>query len=130
MSLDNPLFLLLGLVLVDLCYYITHKSMHEVRSPRAHPVAAPVACADFCLSCTVQYNVLWSGHRVHHSSEHYNLSTALRQSWWQPLFSWLFMLPAALLLPLREFALLFQGNIIYQFWGACYSCLCWCCWCC
>jgi sterol desaturase/sphingolipid hydroxylase (fatty acid hydroxylase superfamily) len=25
--------------------------------------------------------VFWASHVVHHSSEHYNLSTALRQTW-------------------------------------------------
>lgn len=28
-------------------------------------------------------HAVWAGHSVHHSSEHYNLSTALRQSWFQ-----------------------------------------------
>lgn len=32
-----------------------------------------------------QYGWLWAGHQVHHSSEHFNLSTALRQSYWQAI---------------------------------------------
>ena len=39
----------------DLCYYWQHRCYHE-------------------------YSILWAGHAVHHQSEDYNLSTALRQS--------------------------------------------------
>ena len=35
-----------------------------------------------------EVNVLWGAHQVHHSSEDYNLSTALRQSVIQNYTSW------------------------------------------
>ena len=35
-----------------------------------------------------EVNILWAGHQVHHSSEDYNLSTALRQSVLQRYTSW------------------------------------------
>ena len=40
--------------------------------------------------------VLWAAHVVHHQSEDYNLSTALRQPSSYFLFSWIFYLPMAL----------------------------------
>jgi hypothetical protein len=40
-------------------------------------------------------NVIWASHVVHHSSEEYNLSTALRQGTFQGLFSWPFYLVMA-----------------------------------
>ena len=40
--------------------------------------------------------MFWASHVVHHSSEHYNLSTALRQTW-TPMTSLPFWLPLALL---------------------------------
>ena len=44
----------------DFCMYWSHRLGHEVR-------------------------VLWCSHHTHHSSEHYNLSTVLRQSWTEQL---------------------------------------------
>lgn len=55
----------------DLAYYWFHRVSHEVR-------------------------VFWASHVVHHSSEHYNLSTALRQTW-VPMTSFMFWIPLALL---------------------------------
>ena len=80
------------LVAEDLCYYAFHRSHHEVRG-------------------------LWAAHVNHHSSTHYNLSTALRQSWTTPVTSPWFWLP----LPLLGFApwmIITQKGIslLYQFW--------------
>ena len=61
---------LLALVFYDFCYYWAHRMGHEV-------------------------NVLWASHVVHHSSEYYNLSTALRQTSSGWLFGWIFYLPMA-----------------------------------
>uniref|UniRef100_A0A671N7N8 Alkylglycerol monooxygenase n=1 Tax=Sinocyclocheilus anshuiensis TaxID=1608454 RepID=A0A671N7N8_9TELE len=49
---------------VDMGYYWFHRFAHEL-------------------------NILWAAHQVHHSSEYYNLSTALRQSVTQQFSSWL-----------------------------------------
>ncbi|XP_029958581.1 alkylglycerol monooxygenase [Salarias fasciatus] len=76
---------------VDLGYYWVHRSAHEVA-------------------------VLWAAHQVHHSSEYYNLSTALRQSATQQLASWIFYLPLALAVPPSVFAVHIQLNLLYQFW--------------
>lgn len=76
---------------VDFCYYWVHRFAHEVA-------------------------VLWAAHQVHHSSEYYNLTTALRQSVTQPFTSWVFYLPMALAVPPSIFAVHIQLNLLYQFW--------------
>lgn len=59
----------------------------------------------------------WFSHVVHHQSEFYNLSVALRQDAWQPLFSLWFQLPLALLgVPPLVFATAYGLVIVYQFW--------------
>lgn len=75
----------------DLSYYWFHRVSHESR-------------------------VFWASHVVHHSSQHYNLSTALRQTW-VPMTSF----PFWLWMPLVGFepwmVLLAQSwSLIYQFW--------------
>lgn len=78
---------------VDFCYYWFHRTSHEV-------------------------NFLWNtAHVVHHQSEDYNLSVALRQSSFGGIFSILFYLPLALL-GFNTYAFLtIKGfNLIYQFW--------------
>ncbi|XP_071239026.1 alkylglycerol monooxygenase-like isoform X2 [Salvelinus alpinus] len=63
-----------------------------------------------------ELNFLWAAHQVHHSSEYYNLSTALRQSLTQQFSSWVFYLPMALAVPPSVFAVHIQFNLLYQFW--------------
>ncbi len=74
----------------DLAYYWFHRLHHEMR-------------------------VLWASHVVHHSSQFYNLSTALRQSW-TPMTSLPFWLPLALVGFPPWMILLQQAiSLIYQF---------------
>eukprot|EP00164_Ancoracysta_twista_P002199 GFYU01002906.1.p1 GENE.GFYU01002906.1~~GFYU01002906.1.p1 ORF type:complete len:472 (+),score=115.39 GFYU01002906.1:51-1418(+) len=62
-------------------------------------------------------NIFWGAHQVHHSSEEYNLTTALRQSMFQVCGSWIFYLPLAFVgLPPTQFATHKQFNLLYQFW--------------
>ncbi len=77
---------------VDFCYYWFHRMGHEVNS-------------------------IWATHVVHHQSEDYNLSVALRQSWFQSFFSSLFYLPLAILGfdPLITITVI-AVNTLYQFW--------------
>lgn len=81
----------LAFVLYDFFYYWNHRLGHEM-------------------------NILWAAHVVHHSSEEYNLSTALRQTGTSYL-SFLFYLPLAILGfdPLMM-ATVGASNLIYQFW--------------
>ena len=61
--------------------------------------------------------LLWAAHVNHHSSEKYNLSTALRQSWTEEIYKFAFWL----WLPVLGFHPLFifmqmSISLIYQFW--------------
>lgn len=76
---------------VDLAYYWFHRMAHEV-------------------------NFMWAAHQVHHSSEEYNLTTALRQSAVQFLTSIAFYLPMAFAIPPPIFIVHTQFNLLYQFW--------------
>ncbi|MBT2143863.1 MULTISPECIES: sterol desaturase family protein [unclassified Rhodanobacter] len=90
---ENNLLVWLGaLLLYDLCYYWLHRCGHRV-------------------------NILWAAHVVHHQSERYNLSTALRQTGSGALLGWLFYLPLALLgVPLKVFVIVALIDLLYQFW--------------
>jgi alkylglycerol monooxygenase len=88
-SLLNWFLLFLG---VDFFYYWFHRLSHEV-------------------------NALWAAHIVHHQSEEYNLSVALRQSWFQSAFSWVFYLPLAWVgFDPIMFLTISSFNTLYQFW--------------
>jgi sterol desaturase/sphingolipid hydroxylase (fatty acid hydroxylase superfamily) len=76
----------------DLCYYWFHRSHHEVR-------------------------LLWAAHVSHHTSQYFNLSTALRQPWFTPISGPIFWLPLALLGFPPAMILTAQAvSLIYQFW--------------
>ncbi|NQD92012.1 sterol desaturase family protein [Pseudomonas sp. CrR25] len=93
-SLDaaSPWVWLGGFVAVDFCFYWAHRTLHR-------------------------YNLLWGAHQPHHSSEDFNLSTALRKGAFQTAFDWPFYLPLALLgLPLPLFLVLLGVQLVYQFW--------------
>jgi hypothetical protein len=64
-----------------------------------------------------EINLFWGGHVVHHQSEDYNLSVALRQSSLQIIWTFAFNLPIALLgFETLDFALISALNTLYQFW--------------
>ena len=76
----------------DFAYYWFHRISHEMR-------------------------FFWNFHVVHHSSNQFNLSVAVRQSWFSGLAHWIFYVPIALLgFPLWSFVLMHGLNLIYQFW--------------
>jgi sterol desaturase/sphingolipid hydroxylase (fatty acid hydroxylase superfamily) len=80
-------------VLYDFIYYWKHRFAHRIRW-------------------------FWMEHVTHHSSRHYNLTTALRQPWFGP-FTGLILLGWPLVL--MGFHPLFIGlagglNLVYQFW--------------
>ena len=60
----------------------------------------------------------WASHVVHHSSQHYNLSTALRQTWTGEITAGiLFKTPLVLFgFHPNMLAFVFGLNLIYQFW--------------
>jgi alkylglycerol monooxygenase len=81
----------LAFVLQELVYYWFHRLSHEL-------------------------NALWSGHMVHHSSQEYNLTTALRQGVTQSVFSWAFQPALGLFLSWPMYHFHNQWNTLYQFW--------------
>jgi sterol desaturase/sphingolipid hydroxylase (fatty acid hydroxylase superfamily) len=76
----------------DLCYYWFHRIHHDVR-------------------------LLWACHVNHHSSKHFNLSTALRQAVLTPLTGPVFWSPL-LLVGFPPYAVLTAQawSLLYQFW--------------
>ena len=83
---------LLALLFYDLCYYWLHRMGHEVA-------------------------VLWAAHVVHHQSQDYNLSTALRQPATYELLRWIFYVPMAVAgVPPLTFAVVALIDLLYQFW--------------
>ena len=60
----------------------------------------------------------WTEHHTHHSSTHYNLTTALRQPWFGPLTGLVIIaFPLVLLGFSPEFIALSAGvNLVYQYW--------------
>jgi sterol desaturase/sphingolipid hydroxylase (fatty acid hydroxylase superfamily) len=85
---------ILAFILYDFMYYWSHRLAHTVRW-------------------------FWADHVVHHSSQHYNLTTALRQPWLSP-FTLKFMWLGSVLIitgfhPVM-LAIVGSLNLIYQFW--------------
>lgn len=81
-----------GLLLYDFCYYWLHRMGHQI-------------------------NVLWAAHVVHHQSEEYNLTTALRQTSSGALLGWIFYVPMALIgFPVEVFVGVALIDLLYQFW--------------
>lgn len=80
-------------VIDDFAYFLFHWSAHRVRW-------------------------FWASHVVHHSSQHYNLSTALRQTWTGFVsIGFLFRLPLFLIgFPPAMLFFVAALNLIYQFW--------------
>jgi len=60
----------------------------------------------------------WAAHVVHHSSEHYNLSTALRQPWNNHLVGLFILSTPLVIIGLHPLLLAFVAafNLIYQYW--------------
>ena len=78
--------------LYDLCYYCSHRAGHEIK-------------------------LFWASHVVHHQSEDYNLSTALRQTSSGFLFGWIFYTPLFFIgVPVEMMVTVGALNLIYQFW--------------
>lgn len=79
-------------VVVDLAYYWSHRLSHEI-------------------------NLFWTGHVVHHQSEEYNLSVALRQGAFQKvLMLWVYLPLAVIGFPPTWLLLSLGINLLYQFW--------------
>jgi alkylglycerol monooxygenase len=83
---------LFAFVLYDLCYYWWHRLSHTV-------------------------SFLWGSHVVHHQSEEFNLTTALRQPATAFLTGWMFYLPLAFCgVPIGVYLAVGVAQLFYQFW--------------
>jgi sterol desaturase/sphingolipid hydroxylase (fatty acid hydroxylase superfamily) len=83
---------ILAVVFYDFCYYWNHRLGHESA-------------------------VFWAAHVVHHQSQCYNLSTALRQTSSGALLGWIFYLPMAIAgVPPEMFAVAALIDLLYQYW--------------
>jgi sterol desaturase/sphingolipid hydroxylase (fatty acid hydroxylase superfamily) len=79
-------------VLYDFCYYWYHRFSHTV-------------------------GLFWAVHVVHHQSEEFNLTTALRQPSTGVFTTWIFYLPMALTgVPVLVFLTVGVVQLFYQFW--------------
>lgn len=79
-------------LLVDLCYYWVHRLSHEI-------------------------NFVWGFHQVHHSSQHYNLTTALRQPVLHDCVTWIPYIGLAFIgIPPHQYLVHHDMNLLYQFW--------------
>ena len=79
-------------VFYDFCYYWNHRLGHTV-------------------------GLFWASHVVHHQSEEFNLTTALRQPGTGAFTSWIFYLPMALAgVPLVVYLMAGVVQLFYQFW--------------
>jgi sterol desaturase/sphingolipid hydroxylase (fatty acid hydroxylase superfamily) len=85
--------ILLALVATDFVYYWIHFTYHKSRW-------------------------FWATHIVHHSSEHYNLTTALRQQWTNGISGTVLFKVPLVLLGIHPGIIVFVMaiNLIYQFW--------------
>lgn len=89
---DSWLVFAVCFLAVDFFYYWFHRMSHEV-------------------------GAFWAAHSVHHQSEEYNLSVALRQGAFQSFFSWVFYLPLAVIgFSPTTFVTCSALNTLYQFW--------------
>jgi len=85
--------IVLALIAQDFVYYWKHRIAHRVRW-------------------------FWSAHVVHHSSEHYNLTTALRQPWNNHFTGHILLSVPLVLIGFHPLLIGFVAslNLLYQFW--------------
>ncbi len=85
--------IVLALIAQDFLYYWKHRAAHRVRW-------------------------FWTAHVVHHSSEYYNLSTALRQPWNNHFTGFVLLSTPLVILGVHPLLLGFVGalNLLYQYW--------------
>ncbi|GEM_PF-45921 len=89
---DSGFYLFILFLCLDFSYYWAHRMSHQI-------------------------NLFWIGHSIHHQSESYNLSVALRQGALQKLFTLPFFLWMAFIgFNDTWFLFIYALNTLYQFW--------------
>src|SRR5271157_4007096 len=92
LSASSWLTWVFAFVFYDFCYYWQHRLGHTV-------------------------GLFWATHSVHHQSEEFNLTTALRQPGTGAFTNWIFYVPIALCgVPFGVFLLVGVAQLFYQFW--------------
>jgi len=92
LSTESTSHWLIGIVIYDFFYYWFHRISHERQ-------------------------IFWGSHVVHHQSEDYNLSTALRQTGTGFVATWIFFVPCFFLgMPIYMYVGVSTAHLIYQFW--------------
>ncbi len=88
-----PWVFVVAFILDDFAYYWIHRFGHRMRW-------------------------MWAAHVVHHSSQHYNLSTALRQTWTGAITPGIFFKWPIFLIGIEPSIVFFCAglNLVYQFW--------------
>jgi len=88
----NWLSWIFAFLFYDFCYYWQHRLGHTV-------------------------GLFWASHSVHHQSEEFNLTTALRQPGTGAFTNWVFYIPMALCgIPVSVFLVVGVIQLFYQFW--------------
>ena len=89
---NTALVWIMAFIAYDFFYYWAHRMSHQV-------------------------NLFWGGHSVHHQSEEYNLSVALRQSSTQTVWTFAYYIPMAIVGVHPILLVSVSGfNLLYQFW--------------
>ena len=92
LSKESAAVWVLAIVAYDLAYYWIHRFSHTI-------------------------NIMWASHVVHHSSEEYNLTTALRQTSTPAVFAWVIVAPLAIFgIPPEVIVVSASLNLVYQYW--------------
>jgi sterol desaturase/sphingolipid hydroxylase (fatty acid hydroxylase superfamily) len=110
-----------GLVLISYTWLVDHITIIKVE-PLWFAVVIAFITEDFAgywiHRLNHRVNIFWNRHIIHHSSEEYNLSCALRQSISNNFkFGAVFLIPAALLgIPPYLFAIISPIHLFMQFW--------------
>ncbi len=92
MDMNSVVHWVVGFLAYDFCYYWFHRISHE-------------------------RTIFWGSHVVHHQSEDFNLSTALRQTSTGIFTTWIFYLPLFFFgMPIEMYVSIASIHLVYQFW--------------
>jgi len=110
-----------GVVIISYTWLVNHITIYKVENLLMAVIIAFVV-EDFAgywiHRMSHRVNILWNRHVIHHSSEEYNLSCALRQSISDNIkFFSILLIPAALMgIPPAIFAIISPVHLFLQFW--------------
>lgn len=122
MGLGNVALGLISKILMLGLFYFIYNSYHIIDIPFAWWAWILLLLADdFCYywfhRISHESRFFWASHVVHHSSQKYNLSTALRQTWSGGFYTFIFWAPL-ILIGFHPVMVMVQMSIslIYQYW--------------